>query len=235
MDRKTRHDIKHDKFLDELGRAYDMAADHRRTLIIGAVILAVLVVAVAGYSAWQSSQEDDAQLMLAEAIETMSAPVGSEAEGAEESYETEQERTAAAKEKFQELVAQHGRSDAAEVAKLYLARIAASEGDAETALATFSSFADEHEENILGLVAEWSAYNIRLTNGEADEVIAELETQVGDPNARKLPLPTVLAMLARAYETMGNEEEAQKNWRRITTEFNDSPYALEANRKLVQG
>lgn len=234
MDRKTRHDIKHDKFLDEIGNAYEVVNTHRRTLTMAVAGLAVIVAIAFAFSLYRGSQEEKAQVLLADALQTMSAPVGPGATG-DEAYETEAERAAAAKTKFQGVVEEYGSSDAAEIAELNLATIAAIEGDAELALEGFREFARNHEDNILGVVAEWSVYNLRITNGETEQVISELETQVDDPNARKLPLPTVLAMLARAHEINGNSEEANKNWRRITTEFNDSPYALEANRKLVQG
>lgn len=236
MDRKTRHDIKHDKFLDEIGHAYQVASDHRRALIIGVSVLALLVVGIAAFTIWRGSVEDDAQVLLAEAIETASAEVGETAGGTgEETYPTEAERDAAAREKFGLVIAEYGSTDAAEVAKLYLAGYEAREGRTAEALEAFREFSDDYEDNILGLVAEFSEYNLRISAGETEQVIAELETQVEDPNARVLPLPTVLVMLARAHELEGNMEEAERNWRRITNEFNDSPYALEANRKLVQG
>lgn len=234
MDRQTRHDIKHDKFLDEIGNAYTFAAANRSKLILATVVLAVLAAAAAGFVMYRSAQEDEAQIRLAEGIRIMSASTGTApVNPADPAYETKEEQQAAARPVFEEVIEKYGYSDAADVARLYLAGMDLREGREEQARAELQEFVDEHRGEYLAGAAAWSLYNNRLASGDAEEVIAELQSQLDDPEPDALPTPALLALLARAHELHGDDDAAKAYWKRIAEEYNDSPYGLEANRKLV--
>ena len=47
-----------------------------------------------------------------------------------------------------------------------------------------------------------------------------------------LPADSLLVLLAHAYDVQGNAQKSKEAYRRITTEFPDSPYALEAQRRM---
>lgn len=234
MDRQTRKAIKHDKFLDQLNNAYTFAARNRKPLIMAAVAIVILAVAAAALAAYSHRQEIEAQKVLAEGIEVMQTPVGERVIATSTSYESEEARQKAAEEIFRRVVDEYGSRDAADVASLYLAQIEARRGDYDSARARFESFVDDHPEHLLAASAEVSLLNMKLAAGETDALITELQERI-DGESDRLPRPVLLALLAQAYEMKGDQEKAIQAYRRIANEFPDSPYSLDAQRKLAQG
>jgi len=47
-----------------------------------------------------------------------------------------------------------------------------------------------------------------------------------------LPADSLLVLLAHSYEVQGNDAKSRETYRRIVTEFPDSPFALEAQRRV---
>lgn len=233
MDRQTRQAIKHDKFLDELNHAYTFAQRNRRILIIAAVVVAVIAVGAAFLAGYFRKQENAAQHLLADGIEIMQAQVGQTLPGTTTSYDSEETKQAAAEEIFLQVVNEYGGRDAADVAGIYLAQIEAGRGNYEAAQQRLETFIDDHPDHMLAGAAEMSLINIRLSAGQVDEVITDLQSRVAAEEGR-VPRPALLALLAQAYEMKGDQDQAIDAYRRIANEFPDSPYSLDAQRKLTQ-
>ncbi|MEA2165811.1 MAG: hypothetical protein QOK37_3938 [Thermoanaerobaculia bacterium] len=234
MDRQQRRDLKHDKFVDEIGSLSTRARENQRLLFtigIGAVVLAVLVYGIFFY---RSNQEQKAQQALSKAIATIDSPL-MPAPGAEPvpgaKFKTEAERTAAAEKQFKDVTANFSGSDAADVASLYLARIQAGRGDVAGARTRLQQFINDNPKHILVNGARYSLYQLRIDNGEAVPVAQELQAEISksEPN---LPVDALLALLAHDWEVQGNADKTKETYRRIATEFPDSPYALEAQRRI---
>ena len=232
MDRQHRHDLKHDKFVDEIGALSVRArANQRLLLAVGGALVAVAGI-VAGIFFFRSSREDKAQEALASAIDTAEASVGATPpQGATgPHFKTEAERNAAAEKAFKDVRANYSGSDAADVAGLYLARIAAANGDVKTARTLLEDFVDDHGDNILVSTARFSLYQLRIENGEAAQVAKELDAELAK-TAPVLPGDSLLVLLAQAYEVQGNVAKSKESYKRITTEFPESPYVVEAARR----
>ena len=235
MDRQQRHDLKHDKFVDEIGALSSRARENQRLLLMiagGAVAVALIVWGIYFY---RSSREAKGQAALAAAIETSEATV----EAAQNpqapktgglTFKTEDARNAAAEKLFREVQAKHSGTDAADVAGLYLARTAVAKGDSATAKKILQDFIDDHEGNIAEGAARFSLYQLRIDGGEAAQVAAELNGEL-NKSEPILPADSVLVLLAHAYEVQGNDAKSREAYKRISTEFPDSPYAVEAARK----
>jgi TolA-binding protein len=233
MDRQTRQAMKHDRFLDELNRAYSLAHDHRRKLIIAAAVLVLLAVAATLLAAYGKLQEREAQVLLSEGIELIETPAGAEIPGRAETFDTEEAKLEAAEAVFRRVVDEYGRRNAAAVAHLYLARIEADRGDLDEARPRLEHFIRKYPKHVLAGSAELGLLHLRLAQGELDEVIAE--AQQGIDGDSRLPKPTLLALLAQAYEMKGENDNALQVYRRIANEYPDSPYSLDAQRRLAQG
>lgn len=232
MDRQHRHDLKHDKFVDEIGALSVRArANQRLLLAIAGAVVAVAVIAFGIYF-YRANQETQAQQALAVAIETAEASVGeTQPQGATgPHFKTEAERTAAAERLFRDVRTNYSGTDAADVAGLYLARIAAGRGDVKTARTLLEEFVDEHDDNILVGAARFSLYQLRIENGEAAQVARELDAELAETDP-VLPGDSLLVLLAQAYDVQGNAAKSKEAYRRITTEFPESPYVVEAARR----
>lgn len=232
MDRQHRHDLKHDRFVDEIGALSVRArANQRLLLAIAGAVVAIAVIAFGIYF-YRANREEQAQQALATAIETAEASVGeTQPQGATgPHFKTEAERTAAAERLFRDLQTKYSGTDAADVAGLYLARAAVAKGDVKTARALLEEFVDDHGDNILVGTARFSLYQLRIENGEAAQVAKELDNEL-TKSEPVLPGDSLLVLLAQAYEVQGNTAKSKESYRRITTEFPESPYVVEAARR----
>jgi predicted Zn-dependent protease len=225
--------LKHDRFVDEIGALSVRArANQRLLLAIGAGIVAIAVI-VFGIFFYRSSREDNAQEALAGAIETAEASVGEspQPQGATgPHFKTEADRNAAAEKAFKNVRANYSGSDASDVAGLYLARMAAAKGDVKTARTLLEEFVNDHGDNILVSTARFSLYQLRIENGEAAQVAKELDAELAKTQP-VLPGDSLLVLLAQAYEVQGNVAKSKESYKRITTEFPESPYVVEAARR----
>ncbi|MEA2338657.1 MAG: hypothetical protein QOE82_2664 [Thermoanaerobaculia bacterium] len=234
MDRQQRRDLKHDKFVDEIGSLSTRARENQRLLFMIAAGIVVIAVLAYGIYFYRSNREQKAQVALGKAIETIESPL-LPAPGAQpvpgSKFKTEAERSAAAEKQFKDIESNYGGSDASDVASLYLARIAADKGDLATAKSRLQKFVSDHPKHILVSGARYSLYRLRIDNGEAGQVAQELSAEVNKPEP-PLPADSILALMAHAYDIQGNAAKTKETYRRIVTEFPDSPYALEAQRKI---
>ncbi|HEY6115788.1 MAG TPA: tetratricopeptide repeat protein [Candidatus Dormibacteraeota bacterium] len=237
MDRQHRRELKHDRFVDFTGSLSGRAKENQRLLLV--ITAAVVAAAVIGYGIYffRSSREQRAQDALAKAIDTIESPLlpatptpgQPPAPGAK--FKTDAERQAAAEKQFKDLQSQYGGSDAADVADLYLARIEAQHGNTASARKRLEHFVGAHPKHMLVGGARFSLYQLRIDGGEGAQVAQELQAQIGKADA-PLPSDTMLVLLAHAYEAQGNADKSKEAYRRIVTEFPDSPYAVEAQRRV---
>jgi TolA-binding protein len=234
MDRQHRRDLKHDKFVDEVGVLTARArANQRGLLAIGAAAVAIALITY-GIFFYRGNQERKAQAALAEAIETFESPLVTEGQPQQDpraKFKTEAERTAAAEKQFKDVQSKFSGTDSADVSGLYIARISAARGDVATAQRLLQSFVDEHPKHFLVGAARYSLIQMRIDNGQAQQVAVELNNELAKPEP-VLPADSILVLLAHAYEIQGDEEKSRATYRRIVTEFPDSPFALEAQRRV---
>jgi predicted negative regulator of RcsB-dependent stress response len=241
MDRQHRHDLKHDKFVDEIGVLTDRARANQRLLIaigLGAILLAA---AIYGFLYYRGNKEDKAQLALASAIETIEAQVGEDQAQQQQNplqtgpkFKTAEERNTAAEKQFRDVQTKFGGTDAADLAGLYLARLAVGKGDVTNARKGLEQFIDEHGDHpLLGGSARYSLYQLRIENGEAAQVANEIELELKKPET-DLPGDALLVLQAQAYDVQGNAAKSREAYRRIMNEFPESQYAVEAARRAGQ-
>ena len=234
MDRQHRRELKHDKFVDEVGVLTSRARENQRILIIVAVAALLIAAGTYGYFFYRSNEERKGQAVLATAIETIESPLIVEGSAnSRAKFKTDAERTAAAEKQFKDVIARFGGTDAADVAGLYLARISAGRGDSATAKKMLQDFVNEHPTHLLVGGARYSLYQMRIDSGEAAQVATELNAELSKPEAEmSLPGDSLLILLAHAYEAQGNEQKTRETYKRIVTEFPESPFALEAQRRV---
>jgi TolA-binding protein len=235
-DRFSRKGIKHDKFVEEMETAYAVARRNAPAVVWSVVGALVLIAAIAAFMLFRARQENAAQKRLAEGIQIVEAPLAAAGETAPApgTYASEQEKVAKAEPIFRDVVDKYGSSHAADVASLYLAKIELARGDSAGAREKLQSFVDEHSDHLLAQAARVSLVDLRLAAGEAQQVIADLEKEIAS-NKGPLPQDVALTLLARAYEAAKQPQKARDAYQRIVNEYPDSPYTLEAQRKLLRG
>ena len=239
MDRQHRRDLKHDKFVDEIGILSSKAHQNQRVLYgiaAGAVALALITY---GTFFYRSNRERQAQVMLGTAIDTIESPLVPAPQPNQPAappdprarFKTEAARNAAAEKQFKDLHAKYNGTDAADVADLFLARIDAGRGDVPAARKLLQGFVDGHPKNLLVGPARYSLYQFRIDGGESQKVADEINAELAKKDPI-LPGDSLLILLAHSYEVQGNEQKSRETYRRLVTEFPDSPFALEAQRRV---
>jgi len=234
MDRQHRRELKRDKFVDEMSSLSSRAKQNQKLLLLLSAVAVIGGVLIYGIHTYRVGREQKAQGALGTAIDAIDAPIVTANQPADQTpgpkFKTEAERSATAEKDFKDVQTKYPGSDAADVANLYLARIEASRGDVTAARKRLEAFLADHPQNILDGAVRFSLYQLRIENGEAAKVAEELQTQIAKPDAA-LPPDTMLVLLAHAYDAEGNDAKSKDAYRRIISEFPDSPYALEAQRR----
>ena len=232
MDRQHRRELKHDRFVDEIGVLSTRARENQRVLVALAVTALTIALVAYGIYFYRSNQERKAQDLLAVAIETIETPIiNPNQPNPLAKFKTEAERTATAEKQFKDVKAKYIGTDAADVADLYLARIAAGRGDIAGARKLLQEFVQEHPKHVLVGAARYSLYQLRIESGEEQQVANDLTAELAKKDP-VLPADSLLVLLAHSYEVLGNDQKSRDTYKRIVTEFPDSPFALEAQRRV---
>ena len=235
MDRQHRRELKHDRFVDEIGTLSQKARQNQRLLLI--LTIGILAVGLVGFGIffYRSNREQKAQAALGAAIDVVDSPLiqpGQPQQDPRAKYRTEAERSTAAEAQFRAVQKNFPGTDAADVSNLYLARMAGSRGEAATAKKLLQDFISEHPKHVLVAAARYSLYQMRIDNGEAPQVVTELNQELAKTDNQILPGDSMLALLAHAYDVQGSADKSKDAYRRIIQQFPDSPYALEAQRRV---
>ena len=232
MDRQHRRELKHDKFVDEIGALSSKARENQRLLFTIAVAAVGIALIAFGIYFYRANREVRAQDALAKAIDTIESPLIAEGQANPlAKFKTDEEKLAAAEKEFAAVQSGFSGSDASDVAGLYIARIKAAKGDVPAARKLLEDFVDDHPDHLLVGTASYSLYNLRIENNEAPQVVTELNAEIAKAEPA-LPADSLLVLLAKAYEAQGQRDKSRETYRRIITEFPDSPYALEAQRRV---
>jgi predicted negative regulator of RcsB-dependent stress response len=156
MDRLSRRDLKHDRFVDEIGSLSQRARDNQRFLLNITIAVVAVALIVYGIYFYRSNHEHQAQQALAAAIATIDSPLLNDPANPQQAtppagakYKTEAERNAAAQKQFDDLKKNYSGTDAADVADLYLARLAAAKGDVANSRKLLESFISDHPKSVL--------------------------------------------------------------------------------------
>lgn len=223
--RITRKQLKQDdEFVSAAEWIFRWVADNRRQLLaaIGAVFAAAIV--WWGVNAWMGTRTDDASLLLYHAVQTFEgdAAAGSLVPGGD---------VDAAQIEFQRVVESYGRSDQADMAKLYLARIALSRGQTDEARSVFVDLSQKHGNDVIGRLATLDLIDLRIASGQVEEVAGELEAMIVSQDG-SLPRDAALYKLGEVFVTSGDPERARTYFERLVEEFPESPYLMNARLRL---
>ena len=230
--KEIKQDIRQDEFRGFLLRIFDVVQQRPSIVVAAAGGIVAVALVLGGIFAFVDSRGNKANEELAEAMKIAEAPVvadGSDSgEPGELSYPSDEARAAEAKRAFEQIRGGVGASVAAEVADLYLANLAASEGDTETARAIWDAFLKDHDDHVLALSVQINLIHLDRQSGRAREVAEELQRALDSPEKKILPEDVILFELAQTLEVLDDEEAALEAYQRILDDHPKSPYTAKA-------
>ncbi|MBI4894009.1 MAG: tetratricopeptide repeat protein [Acidobacteria bacterium] len=208
MDRLTRHELKSDKFVEEVGQTVHFLEAHKQQAIrYGGIALAVLVLAGAGY--WfMKNRAATRQEALYKALETYNAPVLQEAppEGVK-AYKTDAERQAAIQKDLGGLIANYSGSEEAAICTYLLGLNAADHGKIAEAEKYLKTAIDDAGKDYASL-ARLSLAQLYASQGKVAEADALVRPLISSPTvlvSKDLATLELAKMLAKS-----KPEEAKK-------------------------
>ena len=225
--RITRKQLKKDdEFVSAAEVIFRWIAENARPLAMGTAAVCVVALLWWAISGWMSSRTDDASLLLYSATKTF------EGEAAPGSF-TPAGDIDAAEAEFQQVIDSYGRSEQADMARLYLARIALSRGETDVARAALVELAERRGDDVVGRLASLDLINLRIASGQGTEVAADLEAMIAGRSSG-LPRDAALYRLGELFAAEGEPEKARIYLEMLVEEFPESPYIAGARQRLLE-
>lgn len=182
MDRRTRKDLKTDKFAQEVTHTFELLSEHTDEVKkYGAIALAVIVVA-AGIYFYISHQSTARGEALAQALRVDDATVGADTQPANLHFNTKEEKEAARTKAFGDVAAKYHGSQEGAIAAMYLASDAADRGDMASAEKQFKDIMDTAPKDYAAL-ARLSLAQIYEDEGKNADAEKLLRYAVANPTA----------------------------------------------------
>ena len=197
-------------------KVLDTLSEYKQSLLIAAAAVAAVLVITAGYSLYQSAQEQKAAPLLAAAIEYY---VPSGAAGAD--YQR-------ALDMFRDIQKKYSGTKSGAIAQYYIGNCLVNLGKPDEALSAYSAFTNKYagEKLLLSLVYQRMGYVYITLGKQADALKAfEQAETVGGPSVATVEL-------ARMYEASGNIPEAQKKYKQVMEKLGGTTWAMEAMGKV---
>lgn len=225
--RITRKQLKQDdEFVSAAEWIFRWVANNVKPILAGIGAVCAIGLIWWGTNSWLGAREGEASILLNHAVMTF------EGEGVPGSPLPVGDVDAAEAE-FLQVVESYGRSDQADMARLYLARIALGRGETDEARSALVNLRDKHADDIIGSVATLDLIDLRVASGQGAEIAGELEAMVTGQNPA-LPPDAALSKLGEIFVAEGDVERARTYFERLIEEFPESPYLAGAQQRLAE-
>ncbi|HJO37693.1 MAG: tetratricopeptide repeat protein [Vicinamibacterales bacterium] len=246
MKRSERHHLKENALAAWLADVADVFETRSREVFIWAALAVVALVLVGGYVSYQQSADLRGTDLLADALNTASAPVVPPPPAPDPSdptaappaaafqpgsFTSEGRRAEAALEKFILAAEAFPESPAGITARYHAASLLGTLGRREEAEAYYAEVVALAGDNIYGRMARLGLAETSLNGGNADAAIALFEEALNLPDAQ-VPVDGILMRLGRAYLRAGRPVQAEESFARIVDEFPQSIYGPMAQAEL---
>lgn len=233
VDKLHRRELKHDKFVEEVGHTLEYAAEHKSQLTRYGIIAAVAIVLVGGFLIWRSQQHQARQTALREALRIQDGQISPEKSDLFVTFPTQEEKNRATDRAWKDLATKYSGSDEGAVANFYLGTNAADQGRTADAEKYFKTAADQASpayasQAKLSLAELYGATGraadaerllrdliakptVLVSKEQATIALARLKAKTNPQEARKMlePLRTETGAVSRAALTMLSELPAR--------------------------
>jgi predicted negative regulator of RcsB-dependent stress response len=239
--RLTRKEIvQEDRIHSILATIYDWGTSNSRLIV---ALLAVVAVSIVGLYFWRDYQEtrrEQVQVHFADALEVFHAPLSTDMESAEQErelatakyvFESREERHQKSLERFAEISENYSGTDLGEYARYYAAISKHQLGETSEAREILGSLISETRQPLLRNLSRTYLAELALQDQDYDQAIQRLNEVLEEPTTN-LPTQLILMRLGEVHEAAGNQEEALKNYRRVTAEYPTSEDSRQAQSRI---
>jgi predicted negative regulator of RcsB-dependent stress response len=236
---ETRHQLKQDTFsrvtIGAAEKTAHWSVEHRKTLVAGAIVVAVFAAVVAGGWYYLSAQDEKASFDLAVAVRTVETPIrpaGTPAQPEFPSFASAKERSDATKKQFQAIVDKYPHTRTADMARYFLGVTAATAGDNAAAENTLKAVASTGNKE-LASVAKLALAALYGNTNRTKDAVALYQELINQPTA-SVSKATAQLQLAELYQTSNQPLDAKRLYEQIKKD-NPGPEAVQiATQKLAE-
>ena len=197
----TKRQLKEDRFKASAAEAVHWTEEHRRTLVMGTIVLVAVLAAAVGGWAYIQRQNDKASLEVGAALRTLGAPIvapGQPVAPGTETFTSIKDRATAARKKFLDIASRYSYTSAGSYSRYMAATAAVDAGDNPAAESELKSLASARDRNRASLAqfALASLYRNLGRNSDAINIYKEL----AEKPSETVPKDTAQLELAAMYE-----------------------------------
>jgi tetratricopeptide (TPR) repeat protein len=236
---ETRHQLKQDAFsrvtIDAAERTAHWTVEHRSTLVIAAVTVAVLLAVSIGGWYYLGAQDEKASLELAQAVRTMDTqlrPEGTPAQPDIPSFTSSKERAQAAQKQFLAIVDKYPHTRTADMAHYFLGVTAASLSDNAAAERNFKEVISTGNREVAAVAKSALASLYGQTN-RTKEAVALCQELINKPSASVSKVAAQL-QLAGLYQSSNQPLDAKRIYEQIKKENPGAEAGQLATQKLSE-
>jgi predicted negative regulator of RcsB-dependent stress response len=220
---QTRHQLKEDKFskttIEVAERTVHWSAEHKSPLLVAAVALVLVIAAGVGGWYYISQQDQQASLLVSQAIRTLDTPIrpaGMPAQPDSPSFASSKERATEARKQFQAVVDKYSHTRSADVSRYFVGMTSADLGDNAAAEKALKEVASVHNDELSSLAnfGLASVYRRENRNKEAIEIYKKL----ADKPTRTVGKASAQMELASTFQSDNQPLEAKRVYQQMQKE-----------------
>ena len=213
MKREMRKRLKQDEFVSTMTKIADLAKKWSKQLVMGAVAVAIIILAILVSNAIKAHSIKKESRLLAEILEISTQLTDNP-------------------EKVAELEALAGDGKFSRVAYLKLAAFAIEQGDSEKAKSYLEKMTDS-KKDITYYQAQDMLAQVYIREKDFDKAIA-IYKAIEEEDQKDYALDAILFHMAEAHEGKGETDKALELYKRVQDEYSQSFFGFDAQKKVME-
>ena len=234
MRAETRRQLKQDRFAATVAQEVEWASEHRRQLVIGGIVVAVVLALGLGWWWWNGQQDLKASAQLAEAIRTYTAPIVTPDQPpvpGQPSFNSAADRAKAALKLFADIENKYGSTTSGKVARYYTGLCFRDSGDIADAEKALKKSADDGDVDRAAL-AKFALAELYAAQSRNDDAVKAYNDLAAHP-AASVSRSTALLTLAQFYEELKQPQQARDTYQQILKDDSKSQFGQYAQTRLA--
>jgi tetratricopeptide (TPR) repeat protein len=236
---ETRHQLKQDAFsrvtIGAAEKTAHWSVEHRNTLAVAAVAIALVAAAVAGGWYYLSSQDEKASFDMTLAVRTLDAPLrpaGVPEQPGVRTFTSAKERADAARKQFQAIADAYSHTRTADMARYFVGVTAATVGDNAASENSFKTVISTGSKE-LASVAKLALANLYGNTARTKDAVALYQELISKPTA-SVSKVTAQLQLAELYQNSNQPLDAKRLYEQIKKENPSTEAGQLATQKLTE-
>ena len=239
MRAQTRHQLKQDAFsratIGVAEKTAHWSVEHRSTLIVSAVIAALVIGGVVGAWYYLGQQDQKASLELTQAVRTMDTPLrapGTPQQPDFPTFTSAKERTEAAQKQLQQIVNKYPHTHTVDLAHYFLGVTSSNLGDNAAAESNFKEVSSSGNRDLAAL-AKFALASLYAQTNRTKQAVTLYQELINKPTV-SVSKVTAQLQLADLYQNSNQPLDAKRLYEQIKKENPASEAGQLATQKLAQ-